>query len=127
MKAFGGALGIFGGLLGLLVFLGYFIMGVGVGELPATGSTDMVRGVLGGLVSLACVLLGIAVLFGTDWRTGVLLLAAAVTGTVLGATWLMVPALIGGGVAIAHGQRRLRPEEIQQRLEMEIRQRYGGR
>jgi hypothetical protein len=127
MKYLGGILGILGGLLGLFVFFLYLTQGLGLGVLEATGTTDTLLGYVGGLAALTCIVAGIAVLLSPGWLAGVVLLVAAVVGVVLGGHVLMALAVIGGMIAVAHGRRRLNPEGLQQRLELEVQQRYGAR
>ncbi|MGH6929471.1 MAG: hypothetical protein ACREEV_14225 [Dongiaceae bacterium] len=127
MKVLGGVLGIVGGLLGLFVFFLYLTRGLGLGVLEGTGVTDALLGYIGGLAALSCVVAGIAAVFGPGWMAGVVLLVSALVGVTLGGHWLMSPAVIGGMIAIAHGRRRLSPEGLQQRIELEVQQRYGTR
>jgi hypothetical protein len=126
MKILAGILGIIGGLLGLIVFFVYLIQGLGLGDPEATGTMNAVVGYIGGLAALTCIAAGIAVLFTPGWMAGVVLFAAALVGVVLGGHVLMSLALIGGLTAIANGRRRLNPEGLQERIELEVRQRYGA-
>jgi hypothetical protein len=126
MKSFGGILGIIGGLLGLFVFFLYLTRGFGLGALPATGGADALQGVLGSIAAFSCIGLGIAILMGAGRLSGIFLLMAALLGIFVGSEWLMTPALIGAGLAIVHGGRKLSPEERRQQLELEVQQRYGA-
>jgi hypothetical protein len=122
MKILGGVLGIFGALLGVGVFLYQFAQAVEYDpEAPATAGL-----VVGGVAALSCAVFGIAIILGARWLAGALLLTAGLTAMFLSASWLLTPAVVGGGLAILHGQRRPRPEEVQRRLELEVQQRFGG-
>jgi hypothetical protein len=122
MKILGGVLGIFGALLGVGVFLYQFALAVEYDpEAPATTGL-----VVGGVAALSCAVFGIAIILGARWLAGALLLTAGLTAMFLSASWLLTPAVVGGGLAILHGHRRLRPEEVQRRLELEVQQRFGG-
>jgi hypothetical protein len=124
MKILGGLLGILGALLGLFVFLYQFML---IAEFdPDAPSQASV--VAGSVATAFCAVFGIAILLGARWLAGALLLTAGLTAMFLSASWLLTPAVVGGGLAIIHGgYRRPRPEEIQRRLELEIQQRFGGR
>jgi hypothetical protein len=126
MKILAGILGILGGLLGLFVFVLYLVQGLGLGVPEATGTMDAVVGYVGGLAALTCIGAGIVVLFTPGWMAGVVLFAAALVGVVLGSYVSMTLALIGGMIAIANGRRRLSPDGLQERIELEVRQRYGA-
>ena len=126
MKILAGILGILGGLLGLFVFALHLIEGLGLGVLEATGTMDAVVGYVGGLAALTCIAAGFAVLFTPGWMAGVVLFVAALVGVMLGAHFSMSLAVIGGMVAMANGRRRLNPEGLHERIELEVRQRYGA-
>jgi hypothetical protein len=123
MKILGGILGILGGLLGLLVFLYQHTLVV---EFDPDAATSAEGVLVGGVASIACAVFGIAILLGARWLAGALLVTAGLVAMFLSASWLLTPAVVGGGLAIMHGHRRLRPEEVQQRLELEVQQRFGG-
>ena len=121
MKILGGLLGILGALLGLFVFLYQFMLIVEFDpDAPSQASV-----VAGSVATAFCAVFGIAILLGARWLAGALLLAG-LAAMFLSASWLLTPAVVGGGLAILHGQRRPRPEEVQRRLELEIQQRFGS-
>jgi len=122
MKILGGCLGLLGALLGVFVFLYQFALAVEFD--PDAPSTASIVG--GSVATLLCAVFGVAILLGARWLAGAFLLTAGLTAMMLSASWLLTPAVVGGGLAILHGHRRLRPEEVQRRLELEIQQRFGG-
>jgi hypothetical protein len=126
MKIIAGILGILGGLLGLFVFVLYLVQGLGLGVAEATGTMDAVVGYVGGVAALTCIVAGIAVLVTPGWMAGVVLLMAALVGVILGGHLLMLLAVFGGMMAVANGRRRLNPEGLQERIELEVRRRYGA-
>jgi hypothetical protein len=123
MKILGGFLGILGGLLGLCVFIYQFTLVV---ELDPDAATSAEGVVVGGVASISCALLGVVILLGARWLAGTLLVIAGLIAMFLSASWLLTPAVVGGGLAIMHGHRRLRPAEVQRRLELEVQQRFSG-
>jgi hypothetical protein len=122
MKILGGCLGILGALLGVCVFVYQFAVAVEYDpDAPATASV-----LVGGIAALSCAVFGIAIVLGARWLAGAFLLTAGLTAMFLSASWLLTPAVVGGGLAILHGHRRPRPEEVQRRLELEVQQRFGS-
>jgi len=116
MRIFGGVLGILGGLVAGLGCIFFVAQGVAYGVGPETGGISPAMGAAGGLAALACIVLGIIVLLGGRWLAGAFLLASALIAALVVGVWLGAPAVIGGGLAIFHGHRRLTPDDVEQRL-----------
>ena len=129
-KIVGGILGILGGLLDVLGCIFFVAQGAAYGTDPTTGGgINPGVGIAGGLAALVCIVLGIAILLGGRWLVGAFLLAAALIAMLAVGPWLGAAAVLGGVLSVLHGHRRLRPGELEDRLEEDrrrLQERYGA-
>jgi hypothetical protein len=126
-KIVGGILGILGGLLDVLGCIFLVAQGAAFGD-PMIGGINPGVGIAGGLAALACIVLGIVILLGGRWLAGAFLLAAALIAMFAVGPWLGAAAVLGGVLSVLHGHRRLRPGELEERLEEDrrrLQERYG--
>jgi hypothetical protein len=128
-KIVGGILGILGGLLDVLGCIFFVAQGAAFGTDPAMGGINPGVGIAGGLAALVCIVLGIVILLGGRWLAGAFLLAAALIAMFAVGPWLGAAAVLGGVLSVLHGHRRLRPGELEDRLEEDrrrLQERYGA-
>jgi hypothetical protein len=128
LKMFGGILGILGGLGGIGAAFLFLVVGAAGGDTVA-GVGYAVAGIIGGVCSIACLGLGIAVLATGGRFAGVLMLPPALIGTVF-TFGILLLAVVGAILAAVFGETKPREESYdtrQSRLEKEVQRRYGAR
>jgi len=129
-KIVGGILGILGGLLDVSGCIVFVAQGDAFGTDPTMGGgINPGVGISGGLAALVCIVLGIVILLGGRWLAGAFMLAAALIAMLAVGPWLGAAAVLGGVLSVLYGHRRLRPGELEDRLEEDrrrLQQRYGA-
>jgi hypothetical protein len=121
--------GILSGLAGCGIAFLLLMLGSADGGETITGVSYFISGVIGGICSLACIALSIAVLSTGGRLPGALMILPAMIGSPFTYGFLSF-AFFAGIVAAFFGETKA-PEESydtrQSRLQKEVQQRYGAR